>query len=138
MMPLCLGYLLFGELYLDLDLLHTSVCNYIQFLVSSQLEFYDLQVNLSQGILLLESLPCDSIELVNQANQDNLCVSCVCEFALRFVCRVHHVLHVHHLSLHKSRESVKIGPHPWGQPLQVGIHLCLFTTNHGRHRKGHC
>jgi hypothetical protein len=56
-----------------------------------------MQVNLSQGILLLESLPYDSIELVNRANEDNWCVSCVCEFALRFVCRVHRVLHVHPL-----------------------------------------
>jgi hypothetical protein len=22
---------------------------------------------------------------------------------------------------HKSRESMKIGPHPWGQPLSYGI-----------------
>jgi hypothetical protein len=28
--PLCLGSLLFGEFYLDLDLLHTKVCNSIQ------------------------------------------------------------------------------------------------------------
>jgi hypothetical protein len=25
------------------------------------------------------------------------------------------------LPRHKSRESVKIGPHPWGQPLSYGI-----------------
>jgi hypothetical protein len=59
-----------------------------------------LQVNLSQGILLLESIPCDSIELVNRANEDNQCVSCVCEFALRYVCHVHgicRVLRVHPL-----------------------------------------
>jgi hypothetical protein len=66
----------------------------------SHLEFYPLQVNLSPGILLLDSLPCDSIELVNRANEDNRCVSCVCEFALWFVCcvhRVHRVLRVHPL-----------------------------------------
>jgi hypothetical protein len=46
-----------------------------------------------------------------------VCV-CVC---LRFVCRVHRVLCVHPLPRHKSRESVKIGPHPRGQPLSYGI-----------------
>jgi hypothetical protein len=58
------------------------------------LEFYPLQVNLSQGILLLESLPCDSIELVNWANEDNRCVSCVCVFVfdlfIMFILVPHH------------------------------------------------
>jgi hypothetical protein len=46
-----------------------------------------------------------------------LCV-CVC---LWFVCRVHRVLRVHPPPRHKSRESVKIGPHPRGQPQSYGI-----------------
>jgi hypothetical protein len=81
----------------------------------------------------LESLPYDSIELVNRANEDNRCVSCVCEFDLQFVCRVNCVLHVHPLPYHKSRESVKIGPHPRGQPLSrptsfEELRLCMQKT----------
>jgi hypothetical protein len=72
-----------------------------------------LQVNLSQGILLLESLPCDSIEFVNRANKDNWCVSCVCVFAFDlFIMFFMFIL----IPRHKSRESVKIGPHPRGHP----------------------
>jgi hypothetical protein len=44
-----------------------------------------------------------------------VCV-CVC---LRFLCHVHRVLRVlrvHPLPRLKSRESVKIGPHPRGHP----------------------
>jgi hypothetical protein len=88
-------------------------------------ELYPKQINLSQEILLLESLPCDSIDLVNRANEDNRCVSCVCVCVfIRFVCHVHRVLCVHPLPRHKSRESVKIGPHPIGVlDLQVLIYL---------------
>jgi hypothetical protein len=79
------------------------------------LEFYPLQVNLSQGILLLESLPCDSIELVNRANEDNRCVSCVCVFAFDlFIVFIR-------VPRHKSHESIKIGPHPRGHPSSYGI-----------------
>jgi hypothetical protein len=58
----------------------------------------------------LESLPCDSIELVNRANEDNRCVSCVCVFAFD-LCVMFTVFFMFILvPRHKSRESVKIGP----------------------------
>jgi hypothetical protein len=61
----------------------------------------------------LESLPCDSIELVNRANEDNRCVSCVCEFTFDlFIMFIVFIL----VPCHKSRESVKIGPPPRGHP----------------------
>jgi hypothetical protein len=69
----------------------------------------------------LESLPCDSIELVNRANEDNRCVSCVCVFAFD-LCVVFIVFFVFILfPRHQSRESVKIRPHLRGQPLSYGI-----------------
>jgi hypothetical protein len=79
----------------------------------------------------LESLPCDSIELVNRANEDNRCVSCVCVFAfdLFIVFIVFFVFFVFIPdSLHQSRESVKIGPHPRGCPSsqRMGVMLTHF------------
>jgi hypothetical protein len=115
------GSLLFGEFYLDLDLLHTRVCNSTQLIglfptwnpipckSISEKEFYSWSLFL---VILLSWW-------IGTTRTTGVYLVCVC-VCLRFVChvhRVHRVLHVHPLPRHISCESMKIRPHPRGQLL---------------------
>jgi hypothetical protein len=134
------GSLLFGEFYLDLDLLHTRVCNSIKLIglfptwnsipckSISHKEFYSWSLFL---VILLSWW----IEPM----RTTVCILCVW-VCLRFVCRVHHVhrvLRVHPLSppqISWIREdwATPKGSTPiiWYQQLLVSTNLLLFCDFH--------
>jgi hypothetical protein len=120
--PLCLGSVLFGNSTLIWISCIQECVILSNWLVSSPLGILSLaSQSLTRNSTLWVS-SCDSIELVNWANEDNRCVSCVCVFAfdlcVEFIMFFVFIL----LPRHKSRKSVKIGPHPRGQPLSKPIH----------------
>jgi hypothetical protein len=123
---LSLGSLIFGEFYLDLDLLHTRVCNSIQLIgllptwnsipwkSISHKEFY-------YWSLFLVILWSWWIGPTRTTGVYLVCVSFPFDLCVVFIMFIMFFVFVL-LPRHKSRESVKIGPHPRGQPLST----CLF------------
>jgi hypothetical protein len=123
--PLCLGSLLFGEFYIDLDLLHTRVCNSIQLIdlfptwnsipcnSISHKEFYSWSLFL---VILLSwwigPTRTTGVYLVCVSLSFDLCVMFIV-FVIFFMFKL--------FPHHKYCESVKIRPHPRGQPLSYGI-----------------
>jgi hypothetical protein len=124
------GSLLFGEFYLDLDLLHTRVCDSIQLIglflnwnsipckSISHKEFYSWSLFL---VILLSW----RIGPTRTTGVYLVCVSLPFDLCVEFIVFFVFIL----FPSHKSRESVKIGPHPLGStPIRFSLTRPSFSS----------